>query len=183
MHIFLTGERRIGKSTILDRVIKLSKAQLLGFQTRPSFDPKACLTGFVLQDLTGGTSAVIGSLTDAGLWVGHPEVFDDIGVRAVSFDKESLEDWQRRGHFVLLIMDELGFFEQDASCFQEQVFRCLDQERIPVLGVLKRKRTPFLDAVSTHPKVSLFCVEEANREVLPEVVLQRIRRDFWEKGQ
>ena len=55
---------------------------------------------------------------------GWPEVFDGLGVELLRAQPGSL-----------ILMDELGFLEQDAAAFRREVLRCLDGS-IPVLAVI-----------------------------------------------
>jgi nucleoside-triphosphatase THEP1 len=63
-------------------------------------------------------------------------------------------------------MDELGFMELGAPVFRAAVLRALDGE-VPVIGVIRLERNPFLDAVRNHPKVAVTEVNESNRDALP----------------
>jgi nucleoside-triphosphatase THEP1 len=63
-------------------------------------------------------------------------------------------------------MDELGFIESAASAFQNAVFAVLDGS-VPVLGVIRKGSTPFLEKVKAHGNVSVVEVDTANRDKLP----------------
>ena len=54
----------------------------------------------------------------------------------------------------LLLMDELGMMENAATLFAQAVSQCLDGA-IPILGVVKPRSTPLLDAVRAHPAVQV----------------------------
>ena len=90
-----------------------------------------------------------------------PQVFDTLGVSIILRSKTYSD---------LLCMDELGFFEQEAICFQNAVLQCLE-ESIPVFGVVKEKPVPWLDAIKNHPAVEIISVSEENRNtVTPSIV-------------
>ena len=63
----------------------------------------------------------------------------------------------------LILMDELGFMENEAHVFQQKVLEILDGN-IPVLGVIKPQSFPFLDKVRNHPKVKVLDITTENRE-------------------
>ena len=72
-----------------------------------------------------------------------------------------------------MLMDELGMMENEAPLFIDQVKRHLDGS-IPILGVVKPRSTPLLDAVRAHPAVELITVNESNREALVPLVTERL---------
>lgn len=164
-HIFLTGEIQVGKSFLINRVIA---------------DLGICPSGFrTLGDVfdADGSSAV--RIYDAELHVpaentivavrgpkcrqGFPEVFDTIGTALLKNPGE------------LVLMDELGFFENDALQFQAAVLSILATD-IPVLGVVKPRSTPFLDAVKNHPKTLLIEITRENRDSMYEVVRELVQK-------
>jgi nucleoside-triphosphatase THEP1 len=172
-HILLTGERGIGKSTIIHRYCGMLGFVPGGFLTLPR-NPS--------ED--GGDSIYIMPYTRAGdsedAWevavrrgnaagvVAYPEVFDRKGVEILKKSKGA----------ALIVLDELGFMENKALLFQAEVLEILDGDT-PVLGVVKsamvkKTDTAFLNAVRTHPAVKVIEVTAANREgVCWEVA------DFW----
>lgn len=176
IHILLTGNRNIGKSTIVKQLLNMMSIQPLGFMTVPYFDESNRLKGFALQSFdialpkTISTKNAIG-YTDGSTWIACPEVFDNFGV---SLLRTALKRAQS-----LIVMDELGFFESTALVFQKQVLQCLDQTKIPVLAVVKNAQTDFLDEIKSHLNTELFHVSLENRNQLPEILtnkLQEVRR-------
>ena len=166
MHIFLTGQIQVGKSTLLRRVLaEHPTLRLSGFRTemaavtqRPGpvyivpaaeFPPQHTSERCVAVRATGGRG-----LTP------FPEVFDAQGA-AFLHDAEEAD---------LIVMDEIGFLEADAARFSGRIMELLDGGT-PVFGVVRGSRdTPLLRFVRTHPKVRLIEVTEENRERLfPEV--------------
>jgi 8-oxo-dGTP pyrophosphatase MutT (NUDIX family) len=83
---------------------------------------------------------------------GNSQVFDKVGVRI-------LQDFRNAD---LLIMDELGTMENKALAFQQAVLKALDRDT-PILGVIKRDQTPFLEAVRHHPAVRTLEITPENR--------------------
>ncbi len=70
-----------------------------------------------------------------------PEVFDSVGVKALSnIPKGSL-----------VLMDEIGFMENDAKAFIQAIFHILDGD-YRVIAAVRDKQTPLLDAIRTHHK-------------------------------
>lgn len=95
----------------------------------------------------------------------HPEVFDTLGAQLVKSAPSG----------GIILMDELGFLENDARAFQSTVMRALDGET-PVLAAVKPKNTPFLRTVRGHENAELVFIDEQNRDALLEKLLPHILR-------
>lgn len=162
MHIFLTGDRRVGKSFLLQRVLSALKPQTSGFITAWGKADAEGTTPLILSDASGTRSAVAACrYTDDRPRKVFPEVFETLGT-------ECLENLQG-----LVLMDELGRFESSTEKFRSAVFAVLDSD-LPVFGVVRDMEIPFLDAVRNHPKTEVIRVTEENRDALFETVLKRI---------
>jgi nucleoside-triphosphatase len=161
--LFLTGERGVGKSTIVRRVAGALDVPVGGFTTERLFTGGRH-SGFVLKDLMDGRTAIIAELDDRGALVSRPEGFEGAGVNAI----EGAVAGRR-----LVVMDELGFLERDAPRFREAVLRALGLP-VAVLGVLKELRDPFLEKVKACGIV-LLTVRREDREGTEREVLRLIR--------
>ena len=158
-HIVLWGQRGVGKSTLARRLLEDWSGPVRGFVTRsspPDADGFRSIYLHAADDPTPMEQACnrIGrtNRTEHTMW---PEVFNGLGVELLRAEPSSL-----------ILMDELGFLEQDAADFRRQVLRCLDGN-IPVLAVIKHKtHIPFLQEIRTHPRVQLYQVTEENRDDL-----------------
>lgn len=160
MNLFLTGDRNVGKSTIINRVVNGLALDAGGFHTlisdeiSPGVD---CVYILPYGEYDYSRLNPIGKRDkNAGRPVSYPEVFDTFGVDILN--NLSCE---------VIILDELGFMERKAKGFQDRVLEILDGD-IPVLGVIKKDSDEFLDRVKE--KVQLIEVTMDNRkQVLNEV--------------
>lgn len=150
MHVFITGERGIGKTTLLKLVAEqFPKERIHGFFTEKiAFADEKGEQGNIFMFAAGADDNECHAV--AQFWGDErkkifSKVFDTYGVSLL----EHIPDGS------LVIMDELGFLENDATHFQEKVLEVLDQ-KVMVLGVIKPKVLPFLEAVRHHPRVQLF---------------------------
>jgi len=170
MHVFLTGEIQQGKSTIINRLLKATGIAPDGFKT---------VSGPVSAD---GSSDVHMIPADGGGALkaenivfhrrghhgrGGVEVYDNV------FDTLGVSLLKSNGR-PLIVMDELGTKEIGAKKFQNAVLTCLDGE-IPILGVVQKRKSEFLDQVRRHPSVRMIEVDVQNRE---EIFEQLFRRGF-----
>lgn len=172
MHILITGERNVGKSTIVEKIMSRIDVQPTGFITRPHFDDQNKLVGFVMMEPSMNNKGkfehnqIIGH-TGGVDWEACPETFDNYGV--------SLLETTMLQKNTIILMDELGFFESDAKIFQEKVMACLDQNEIQVIAVVKKAQSDFLDAIRSHPNAELYYVDHSNRDLLPEMLVSKIK--------
>jgi nucleoside-triphosphatase len=173
MTIFLTGERNVGKTTIISRICAGLPFVPAGFRTiagpRAEGRDQILLIPFGAETssalLCPDPKSVVATrfLSEQRMEL-YPELFDSTGAGILKASREAPDTR-------LIVMDELGFMENDALVFQEEVLRCLDIG-IPVLGVVKppQKKTPFLESVRSHPSVRVVEVTTENREAVFEEV-------------
>ena len=152
-HLFLTGEKGVGKSTLIDYL--LADRTPCGFRTR-RVEGVLSRPSVHLLTVPDTTPTADNLLFYCGAY--SPERFDTLGVAALE---------NRSGD--VLLMDELGPAESGAEKFTAAVLAALDGE-LPILGVLQQADTPFLRAVARHPRVRLVTVTPQNRDVLRAVL-------------
>ena len=165
-HIFLTGEKQVGKSTLIQRVLDASGLVPAGFQTLPLWiggTRKGCYFHSLVSlgdPFQNDTPAVLrlGQREHQAL----PFVFESLGVLALEHSLKSPAP--------LLLMDEMGKAEKDCPAFQRAVASCLDGEK-PVLGVLQRGEYPLRERIAQREDTLILSVTEENREAaLPRLI-------------
>ena len=170
-HIFLTGQVQCGKSTLIRRgLAALGPLKLGGFR---SISVSSAIPGALAEVYLVPAADERPALTRDNLigirWSGYgfnayPAAFDNYGVQLLHSSAPAQ----------LLLMDELGMMENAAALFAQAVKQSLD-EPIPILGVVKPRSTPLLDAVRVHPAVQVIAVDENNRDSLVPVVTELLR--------
>lgn len=164
-HLFLTGEKQVGKSTLIRQFLEEQKLEAGGFLTLP-FQVSGQVKGHVLHSLMPlppfeNDSPVVIRLGERNYAPVIP-VFEATGVKI-------LEESLAAPSLPLLVMDELGKAEREAKSFLGAVIRCLSGPK-PVLGVLQKGGYPFFEKVAGHPDVHLFTVTEVNRAEAAAVI-------------
>ena len=144
-HLFLTGSRGAGKSTLARQLLPLlADTPVPGFVTHVT--PQTCVT---LQDLTTGRSGIIGAATRIsrpGLGMRCVEEgFLSVGIPALQAAAEAPCAWA--------LLDELGYLESACTPFCASAEALLDAKR--VLAVLRKQDTPFLSRLRSRPDVFL----------------------------
>lgn len=160
-HIVIAGHRHVGKSTLLNRLLEDCDKPIYGFRTASGksmrkgyrsffMHPANCSEKYESEDNHIGD----GNGKDHSFYT---NVFDNFGVKCLEADPDGI-----------IIMDELGFMENDAELFKAKVLKCLDSD-IPVIATAKAGMdTEFLNAVLNHPNADVYYIDEQNRDRLYE---------------
>ena len=152
-HLFLTGPKGVGKSTLIRSLLAEESGSLGGF-----FTVKHEGGVYLLPAARERAFTPENFLFRCGHG-GDPARFDELGCAALA-DTAGCR---------LLVMDELGPHEAEARRFQAAVFRTLDGA-IPIIGVLQQAESEFLDRIACHPQVTVLTVSEENRDTLGEAL-------------
>lgn len=153
-HVFITGEKHIGKSTLLKKVICRCTGEIGGFLT---FRTKEFLKHKYSVHICR---------------VGKDKYPDSNNLLFVCgyFEKRTSERFNRLGceileqdDFDIIIMDELGIHEEKAIRFRKKVIEMLDGD-VPILGVLQKGAESLWEGIVKHPHVLLIEIDEQNRD-------------------
>ena len=166
LHILICGDVGTGKSTLIEKLLFHNKRPVYGFITRKLAEDQNGISQVYIHAANAKTLRCtaenrIGTCSSLG-GHGNPEVFDTVGVRLLKAPPGGV-----------LLMDELGFMENEAYAFRAAVLHSLDGD-IPVLAAVKDRDTPFLQAVRTHRNAKLYWITRGNRNALYEEILPTI---------
>ncbi len=169
MHTLIVGERRVGKSTLIGRILDAIDRPVVGFETKKEDSLADELQGSPIYIYDPRQKRVQTPENLVGYCKNHhfkaaTEVFDRFAVK--------LRQPVPTGGIILL--DELGFMESQAEEFCSAVLKLLDGD-IPVIAAVKDKDTPFLEMVRNHPKAKCFYITKENRDTLLMQVLDFVR--------
>lgn len=168
VHVFLTGDQGIGKSETVQRIAALLGRPCYGFLTRfrhgdhtasPLYMVPAEIPGLLDEDH-------IVAVWQDGRLKALPERFDALGAAFLQEARKHPEG--------LILMDECGHLEKNASGFRKEILDCLNGP-VPVLGVL-RKDQPWHSFIKEHPRVQIVEVTEENRDTLPALAAELLGR-------
>ena len=170
-HILISGERGVGKSTLIERLLSASTLPRYGFITkmRPAgpdgFHPVYIHPAGQLPHERVYTDANCIGTCDSRTHRPRPDVFNTLGVRYIQGARPD----------GIIVMDELGFFEAKAEGFTVAVLAALAGD-IPVIAAVKsRTDILFLNAVRSAPRAEVFHITPENRDELFEKLLPRVR--------
>lgn len=158
-HLFLTGAKQVGKSTLLKKALSSFEGRIGGFFTLRtceflgnSFSVHLLPAAFPKKPDETNLLFVCGSFS-ACPSNETPRRFDRLGC-------EALSDFLQKD---LILMDELGPHEAEAVRFRQMVFEVLDGP-VPVLGVLQEANSPFLQEIARRPDVTVIRITKENRD-------------------
>ena len=162
-HLFLTGRKQVGKSTVLRALIRGRDAVVGGFRTQR-------------VGVEGGADIYMLAPT------GEPDFREEDILFRRRMGQTIMEDnaFDRLGAFLLrslpgadlILMDELGPNESAAFGFQQAVEQALDSGA-PVYGILQMADSAFLDRIAAREDVCVVTVTEENRDGLPKLLLEQ----------
>lgn len=153
-HVFLTGPKRIGKSTVIRTILNHFSGKVGGFCTVKT---DCFQEGTPTVHLFPIGQPRIPSEKNFLFMCGNSDTetekrFNDLGSRALKESKSC----------DLIVMDELGPHEADAKEFHQTVLDTLNGN-VPVLGVLQKPADPFWSDVTNRSDVAVVEVSEDNR--------------------
>ena len=160
-HLFLTGRKRVGKSTVIKKLLE-GRETPAGFRTVRLITEGGCSVHMFAPGTEEFTEENrIFYRKDGALYLNIGD-FDRIGCALLE---------RARGR-ELILMDELGPTEADAMKFRRAVWRTLEEEA-HVYGVLQLAESEFLSQVAARDDVLLVTVTEENRDDLPRQLAEQ----------
>ena len=156
-HIFYTGPRGIGKSTLLQKHLAQFRGVFAGFRTVKV----PCGDSFSVHMLPVDKKEMPTEET----FLFCRDKKREYKENALRFDVLVCRLLENMEGAELIVMDELGSAESAAAAFQDRVLALLDGDT-PILGVLQEEESAFQQQVATHPNVALIYVTEENRDSL-----------------
>lgn len=164
-NFLVTGERQVGKSTLIQKVLRELAAQggifsnLSGFVTLPYYDDQGIRQGFYLHSLAPVENNDLPLSIQLDEYSCKPvlETFETLGVQ--------LLHKSRVGPFEAILCDEIGVLESKAPLFKEEIRACLSSPKC-VVGVLKQKEHPFLMEIKERTDTKVYLLTEETRELV-----------------
>ena len=175
IHTLIVGAKHVGKSTLIQKVVRELNCTVSGFETKKEPDPASGASGIPLYIYPAGKphqqekDNLLGFCT-----LSHPKVIDGAFDRAAHLicEAETTGD--------LIVMDEIGFLETSSEAFCAEILKRLDGQK-PVIAAVRQSDNPFLQAIRNHPNCRCFFITEENRDALFPIVLQFIRAQLGQQ--
>ena len=165
MHALIVGERGVGKSTLIQRVLLELKCPVYGFETKKEQDLEDPVRGCPIYIYDAGEPHI---RTEEN-FVGYNRDGSSESVTA-AFDRYASRLVREVPAGTVVELDEIGFLEAKSQAFCDAVMGFLDGSA-PVIAAVKTRQAPFLERVRNHPKARCFVITPENRDELYGEVL------------
>lgn len=172
MHALIVGERGVGKSTLIRRVLDALDCPVFGYETKKEVSLEDPIRGCPVYIYEAGLPHVQSEENFLGY---NREGASDSVTAAFERYAPKLRRGYPKGCVVEL--DEIGFLEARSEAFCRAVTGLLDGGT-PVIAAVKSKPVPFLMALREHPKAKCFFISEDNREELFAEVLAFMKQQL-----
>ena len=166
-NLLLTGRPGVGKTTVIQAVVRLFPGDVGGFVTG-EIRERGMRTGFSVTAV-GGESAVMAHADfRSSVRVGK------YGVDVPAFERialPALRDAVQRKR--IIVIDEIGKMELASGKFCETVREALSSRKF-VVATIMQHRHPFADEIRALPSAEVIEVTTQNRDVLPGRIREMI---------
>lgn len=171
VRIGITGKPRVGKSTIINKVIQRLKANgvAVGGMLTADIREGGQRVGFSIEDVSTGKKGVLAHVQPyqrgpkVGKYTVHLTDLDAIGANSITTALTQAE---------LIIIDEIGPMELKSTRFIDAVERALESDTPLIVSVHQRSRHELVQRIKNT--FEILEVTEENRDELPVVILNRI---------
>ena len=174
MHALIVGDRGVGKSTLIRRVLKELNCPVFGFETKKEIQPEDPVRGCPVYIYDAGKPHV---RTPDNLIGYHKE--QNAAEMTAAFDRYAPKLMAPVPGNTVVELDEVGFLEAKSEAFCQAVLHLLEGSR-PVIAAVKNKEIPFLKAIREHPNTHCFYITAENRDTLYEEVLEFMKQQLEE---
>ncbi len=175
-NVLLTGAPGIGKTTAMIRIASALGAEGGGFFTEEIREGKE-RKGFRIVTIDGRTGLLAHVSFGSGPRVGRYRVnisdLEGVAVRAID---------DAVGASKIVLVDEIGLMELFSESFRTAIIKALDSPT-GVVATIREKPEPFCDSIKAREDCDLIEITLANRETVPGIVLEHLRRFISSGGQ
>jgi len=186
-NIFISGEPRCGKTTLIKEIIEDLKLEAGGFYTSEIREAGERI-GFEIRTLNGRKGILAHKDFQSPYRVGSYKVnikdLEEIGVSSIlkvlkegkpctisQKNERSQKTIQKMVRGKVIIIDEIGKMEMKSSEFKQAVLAALASEN-RVLGTLKLTPDSFTDKVRKRKDVKIFYLTKENKEEVKKEIIK-----------
>ncbi|TAL20190.1 NTPase [Patescibacteria group bacterium] len=167
-NLLVTGEPRIGKSTLIESVIGEFESGVGGFITR-EFRKNDERQGFEIITLDGQKAVLADKDFVSDVKVGK------YGVNVENLERTGIPAIERAlREKEIVVIDEIGNMEIVSEKFRGAVEKSLQSDR-SVLATIHARSHPFTDAIKERADVQIFELTERNRERVKKEIIDLVK--------
>ncbi len=165
MNILITGRPGIGKTTLIQQVIK-GHDNVSGFFTQEIRKAKKRV-GFAIKTMDGKTGVLAHTDIESPRRVSKYKVnmknIETVLIPSIVLDAD------------LIVIDEIGKMELFSEKFKQKVVEALKTGN--VIATIMERPHPFTDTIKTRKDVIIFTVTEENRDNLVDLLKKKLNSD------
>lgn len=155
-NILLTGKRNCGKSTLINKILDHMGGEYTGYRTLPyyinGYMQGYYLRGYIDEIEKRNLYSPISIKVSNDRCIKVTETFDILG-------SYILKESRKQNNCNIILLDEIGFLEDDSEEFKLEINKCLDSEKF-CLGVLKDKDSEFLNSIKLRTDTLIINIED-----------------------
>lgn len=142
-HLLITGNKKSGKTTVLNEILK-EEASYGGIITYAIRDDKHAPRCVVLRDINNPDINGVIAVRDetCTFLLPQPDTFDQLGVNILNKCYQSNDE--------LIVIDEIGFLENTAMHYQDEIMKCFDKK---VIATIRKELTDFTAKLTNRTDV------------------------------
>lgn len=172
IHALIVGSIGVGKSTLINKVVKKTGKKIAGYRTKKYAD--TTWEGYlnplffhpVNEEPNFNKENMLSYSRENGSMVRL----------AGAFDKHADEIVGEVDSNSIIVFDEMGYIEVEEKQWCDANLKVFDGD-VPVIAAVKNKEgIAYLDAITSHPKCKVFEITEKNRDELVDEVVEFIMR-------
>ncbi|WFB61803.1 nucleoside-triphosphatase [Paenibacillus sp. BR1-192] len=164
----LTGKPRMGKTTLIKKLIHLVGPDLCGGFYTEEITNAGDRSGFRCVAVDGESVEIANVESPSHIRIGRygvdVEKFEDFAIHKL---REALYSKK------IIVIDEMGFMQMLSASFQSMVHEIISDRRI-VLGTIPVESHPEIDAIKYRKEVGIISLNEFNRDGMPELLIKDI---------
>ncbi|NMB07445.1 MAG: hypothetical protein GX981_03520 [Tissierellia bacterium] len=164
-NLFLTGKKGVGKSTIINKIIEKVNCSIGGYITEKQVENN--IKTFTIISLYNNKDRYpIAKINEKNF---EKKIFTDNFKHHIplTLDK-SLKNRD------LIILDELGFMENNIEPFTGKIYEILDSNNV-VFGVLKDYNCTFLNNIKSRDDVLVIEITQNNRDTIEQEIINILK--------
>jgi len=166
-NILITGYPGVGKTTLINKIIKQLSCKIDGFYTH-EMKEDGRRTGFYITDFEGNQMVMASENSKSPYRVNkygvNIEAFEEIGIPAMERALQNAD---------LIVIDEIGRMEMFSPEFCDMLREVFDSEK-PLLASIKKIDCELTKELKKRKDVVIFEITKCNRNEILDEVIQRI---------
>jgi len=167
-NILITGYPGVGKTTIINKIIKELSCSIGGFYTHEMRE-KGTRIGFYITDFDGNQMVMASESSNS------PYRVNKYGVNIEAFEKIGIPAMERAlQNADLIVIDEIGKMEMFSPKFCDMLRTVLDSEK-PLLATIKKTDCELTKELKRRKDVKIFEVRIENRNHLYQGIIKEVQ--------